>query len=104
MATVIADTSPSRTALAIRHLGFEDLGLLGPLLHERGRLTRYLDVATQPVDTALVRATEPGVVLGGPVGAADGRRWESASLRSCRPVRWARGPLPARHARSATPR
>ncbi|WP_262705331.1 MULTISPECIES: glutamine amidotransferase [Streptomyces] len=86
MPTDIADTPPSRTALAIRHLGFEDLGLLEPLLHERGYQTRYLDVATQPVDTALVRAAQL-VVLGGPVGADDTDRYpfladELAALRA----------------------
>ncbi|CDR01722.1 glutamine amidotransferase [Streptomyces iranensis] len=87
MPTDIADTSPSRTALVIQHLGFEDLGLLEPLLHERGYLTRYLDVATQPVDTAPVRAAELVVVLGGPVGANDADRYpfladELAALRT----------------------
>ncbi|MCQ8186769.1 hypothetical protein [Streptomyces rugosispiralis] len=93
--------------------------------HERGYLTRYLDVATQPVDTTLVRAAELVVVLGGPVGANDAdrypfladelaalrarpptgrRRWEAASARSCRPSHWAHRSLPARHERSAMPR
>ncbi|KES04898.1 glutamine amidotransferase [Streptomyces toyocaensis] len=75
MPTDTADTSPSRTALAVRHLGFEDLGLLGPLLRERGYLTHYLDVVTQPVDTALIRAADLVVVLGGPVGAHDAGRY-----------------------------
>ncbi|MBY8884594.1 glutamine amidotransferase [Streptomyces sp. PTM05] len=68
-------TPPHRTALAIRHLGFEDLGLLEPLLRERGHTVRYLDVATEPVDTALVREAGLVVVLGGPIGADDADRY-----------------------------
>ncbi|HAJ11793.1 MAG TPA: glutamine amidotransferase, partial [Comamonadaceae bacterium] len=32
-----------KTVLALRHVAFEDLGLLEPLLHERGYTVRYHD-------------------------------------------------------------
>ena len=35
-----------KTALAIRHLHFEDLGSLQSLLHERGYSVRYLEAAS----------------------------------------------------------
>lgn len=60
-----------RTALAIRHVHFEDLGSLAPLLEERGYSIRYLDPATEALDG--IDAAAPGllVVLGGPIGAFD---------------------------------
>lgn len=58
-----------RTAVALRHLAFEDLGLFGPSLARAGYEVRYHEAgvdalrAVEPVRTDLV------VVLGGPVGA-----------------------------------
>lgn len=58
----------SKTALAIRHVGFEDLGLLEPLLVERGFTVRYLEAPVEPIG-----AEDPEllVVLGGPIGVYD---------------------------------
>ena len=61
----------SRTAIAVRHLAFEDLGLLEPLLAERGYAVRYLDAPTEPVDADALRAADLLVVLGGPISAND---------------------------------
>ena len=60
-----------KTALAIRHLHFEDLGALQPLLLERGYTVRYLEA---PGDD-LHNLEEPDllVVLGGPIAAFDER-------------------------------
>jgi len=57
--------------LALRHVAFEDLGLLGPLLAERGHTVRYLDTPTD--DLGPVDPLGPGlvVVLGGPIGAGE---------------------------------
>jgi GMP synthase (glutamine-hydrolysing) len=58
-----------KSAIAIRHLHFEDLGTLGPILKETGYQIRYADVcveniaALDPVESDLL------VVLGGPIGA-----------------------------------
>jgi GMP synthase (glutamine-hydrolysing) len=60
-----------KTAIAIRHLDFEDLGTLEPLLASRGYAVRYLDAAIDDpgrVDTA---SADLLVVLGGPIGAFD---------------------------------
>ncbi len=54
---------------AIRHVAFEDLGLLGPLLRERGHTVRMMDAA---VDDLTPLAEDPPdllIVLGGPIGA-----------------------------------
>jgi len=55
----------SKTALAIRHIAFEDLGLLEPLLVGRGFAVRYLDA---PVESILDEDPDLLVVLGGPIG------------------------------------
>lgn len=58
-----------RQAIAIRHLAFEDLGLLGPLLEAKGFAIRYIDAGLEPIDAAEVAGTDLLVVLGGPIGA-----------------------------------
>jgi len=58
-----------KTAVAIRHLAFEDLGCFAPALARAGYKVHYFDVgvdelwALEPVKTDLI------VVLGGPIGA-----------------------------------
>ncbi len=60
-----------KTALALRHVHFEDLGTLEPLLHERGFEVQYLDPSVD--DLRSVNAAEPDLIiaLGGPLGAFD---------------------------------
>lgn len=57
--------------VALRHLAFEDAGLLGPLLAERGHMLRYIDVPTS--DLTQFDPLSPGllIVLGGPIGVND---------------------------------
>jgi GMP synthase (glutamine-hydrolysing) len=61
-------TTPLKTCLAVRHVAFEDTGLLGALLAARGYETRWLDAGVDPIDVPAL--LEPGlvVVLGGPIG------------------------------------
>ncbi|WP_369827821.1 hypothetical protein [Collimonas sp. PA-H2] len=60
-----------KTALVLRHVAFEDLGQLAPLLSQRGFDITYFDVgvasfaATSPLNPDLV------IVLGGPVSVYD---------------------------------
>ncbi|MCC2957570.1 glutamine amidotransferase [Massilia sp. IC2-477] len=61
----------NKTALVIRHLHFEDLGTLEPLLAQRGYAVRYLDPAVDAMPLAQAAAPELVVVLGGPIGAFD---------------------------------
>lgn len=62
----------SKTVLALRHLAFEDLGLLEPLLRERGYARiDYRDAGVDALDAAEAEAADLLVVLGGPIGAED---------------------------------
>ncbi|MEU4384230.1 glutamine amidotransferase [Promicromonospora sp. NPDC023805] len=58
----------ARNVLAIRHVPFEDLGLLEPLLRARGYRTSYLDVPVEPVTPETALEPDLLVVLGGPIG------------------------------------
>ena len=58
-------------ALALRHLAFEDLGLLEPLLQERGFEVRYHDVGVDDFAALDLQAVDLLIVLGGPVSAED---------------------------------
>jgi GMP synthase (glutamine-hydrolysing) len=60
-----------RTAVAIRHVEFEDLGLLAPLLTRHGFATSYLDAPTNGDTWRVARDADVLVVLGGPIGVAD---------------------------------
>ena len=57
-----------KIAIAIRHVPFEDLGLLGPLLAQRGFTTSYLDAGIDSVTPEAVLGADLLVVLGGPIG------------------------------------
>jgi GMP synthase (glutamine-hydrolysing) len=77
----------NRTALAIRHVAFEDLGLLEPLLAERGYRVRYLEAGVDAIDGHLLDAADLVVVLGGPIGVYETDRYpflvdESAAIAS----------------------
>jgi GMP synthase (glutamine-hydrolysing) len=83
------------SVLALRHLAFEDLGLLGPLLEERGHTTRYLEAGIDAIDDDVLLEPDLVVVLGGPIGANDTDRYPfltaeiaaiGARLRADRPT------------------
>jgi len=59
------------TALAMRHLGFEHLGVWHAALESRGFAIRYVDPAREDLDA--IDAGDPGllIVLGAPIGAFD---------------------------------
>ena len=64
-----------RTALVVRHLAFEDLGLLAPLLAERGYALRYLEAGIDSIDEGSLDAAALVVVLGGPIGVYEAERY-----------------------------
>jgi GMP synthase (glutamine-hydrolysing) len=61
-----------KTALAIRHLPFEDLGAFGPALAQRGFAVRYVDPG-QPLRNEQME--DLVIVLGGPIGANDEEKY-----------------------------
>jgi GMP synthase (glutamine-hydrolysing) len=56
------------TAVAIRHVPFEDLGLLGDALADRGWAVSYLEAGLEPLALPDRLGPELLVVLGGPIG------------------------------------
>jgi GMP synthase (glutamine-hydrolysing) len=59
---------PIKKCLAVRHVAFEDLGLLGPLVSSHGYGVRYHDAGVQPIDAETLSAPDLLIVLGGPIG------------------------------------
>src|SRR6516165_3487251 len=59
---------PIKKCLAVRHVAFEDLGLLGPLVSSRGYGVRYHNAGVQPIDAETLLAPDLLIVLGGPIG------------------------------------
>jgi len=57
------------SAIAIRHVAFEDLGTFAAVLERRGWTISYRDAAVDDVAGAEVEAVDLLVVLGGPIGA-----------------------------------
>jgi GMP synthase (glutamine-hydrolysing) len=64
-------TSPRRKAVALRHVAFEDLGLLAPLLERDGWDVTLQDAATADLTHASIAQADLLVVLGGPIGVGD---------------------------------
>lgn len=62
-----------KTAVAIRHVCFEDLGTLEGLLEARGYKVSYFDAPVDDFKSLDAITPDLIVVLGGPVGAFDGR-------------------------------
>ena len=54
--------------IAVRHVAFEDLGLLAPLLSERSVSVRYLEAGVDNFGSTGLIAPDLVVVLGGPIG------------------------------------
>lgn len=87
----------TRSAVAIRHVPFEDLGLLAPLLRERGYHVDYLDAGVDDLTDGQAADADLLVVLGGPIGVGDLASYPFPPRRD-RPAR-APAPRPAAHAR-----
>jgi GMP synthase (glutamine-hydrolysing) len=61
-----------KTAIALRHLAFEGLGMLAPMLAARGWQVETVEPAVDDLDPAAIVAADLLIVLGGPIGAYDG--------------------------------
>lgn len=64
-----------KTAIAIRHVHFENLGTLGTLLESRGYQIRYVNGARDDLTPSWIADADLVVVLGGPVGAHEDDRY-----------------------------
>ncbi len=58
----------ARTCIAVRHVAFEDLGLLGALLAARDYDIRFHEAGVESFDSGTLVATDLVIVLGGPIG------------------------------------
>ncbi len=57
-----------RECLAVRHVAFEDAGLLADLLKERGFSLHYLEAGIEKIEHDTLLAPDLVIVLGGPIG------------------------------------
>jgi GMP synthase (glutamine-hydrolysing) len=60
-----------RTAVALRHIAFEDLGLLAPILNQAGWDLVMLDAPIDDLSDPALETAELLIVLGGPIGVYD---------------------------------
>lgn len=58
----------TRTALVLRHVAFEHLGVIAPLLAARNMAARYVEMGGESVTIEEILAADLVVVLGGPIG------------------------------------
>ncbi|HEY6488469.1 MAG: glutamine amidotransferase [Terracidiphilus sp.] len=65
----------SKTALAIRHLAFEDLGNFEPVLAGAKYAVRYCDVGLDPLDAAQFDTADLLFILGGPIGVYESDKY-----------------------------
>jgi GMP synthase (glutamine-hydrolysing) len=61
-------TQHRRSVIALRHIAFEDLGLLAPVLEREGWDIAYREASLDDLRDASLREAELLVVLGGPIG------------------------------------
>jgi GMP synthase (glutamine-hydrolysing) len=57
-----------RSAIAIRHVAFEDLGLLAPVLEKSGFDVSYREASIDDLADPAIAAADLLIVLGGPIG------------------------------------
>jgi GMP synthase (glutamine-hydrolysing) len=65
----------NQSALAIRHVAFEDLGVLRAILTARGYSVRYLEAGIDPIDPTVVSTPDLVIILGGPIGVYETDRY-----------------------------
>jgi GMP synthase (glutamine-hydrolysing) len=60
-----------KTALALRHVAFEDLGCLEPILRSHGFTIDYVEIGVTPLSEMSPLDADLVIVLGGPISAYD---------------------------------
>jgi GMP synthase (glutamine-hydrolysing) len=93
---IVSDrTGASKSCLAVRHVAFEDLGVLAPLLEARGYQVRYHDAGIDRFNADTLLAPDLVIVLGGPIGVYETGTYPfitteiaavSARLRADKPI------------------
>jgi GMP synthase (glutamine-hydrolysing) len=58
-------------AVALRHVAFEELGLLAPILEDTGWRVSYCDASTEDLSDRAIASADLLIVLGGPIGVYD---------------------------------
>jgi GMP synthase (glutamine-hydrolysing) len=64
-----------KRAIVVRHVAFEDLGILAPVLAARGYQIAYLDGGVDDLKRVNFAADDLLIVLGGPIGAYEERTY-----------------------------
>jgi GMP synthase (glutamine-hydrolysing) len=59
---------PRQSAVALRHVAFEDLGLLAPIMEREGWDVSFCEAAVDDLRHPSIRGADLVVVLGGPIG------------------------------------
>jgi GMP synthase (glutamine-hydrolysing) len=59
---------PRRSAVALRHVAFEDLGLLAPIMEREGWNVAFCEAAVDDLTHRSIRDADLVIVLGGPIG------------------------------------
>src|SRR6201999_2114723 len=57
-----------RSAVALRHVAFEDLGLLAPIMEREGWDVSFCEAAVEDLGHHSIRGADLVVILGGPIG------------------------------------
>jgi GMP synthase (glutamine-hydrolysing) len=57
-----------RSAIALRHVAFEDLGLLAPIMEREGWNVSFCDAPVDDLDHPSISDADLLIVLGGPIG------------------------------------
>lgn len=61
-------TRSRRSAVALRHVAFEDLGLLAPIMEREGWDVAFCEAAVDDLSHHSIRNAELLIILGGPIG------------------------------------
>src|SRR5262249_24519644 len=62
-----------RSAVALRHVAFEDLGLLAPIIERQGWNVAYCEAAVDDLAHRSIRDADLVIVLGGPIGVYEAK-------------------------------
>ena len=79
----VYDNSDMKTAIAIRHIAFEDLGVFEDVLLAQGFEVRYLEAGVDDLSPLDAREPDLLALLGGPIGAYEEHLYPFLSDEMC---------------------